>query len=66
MYRYYCLRRPPAPGDIPRGVVGIEAREDEIETAGGHRCHSFGIVTYARELTPEEECIYELELIEAG
>lgn len=60
-YSYYCCYRPPMPGGIPKGVVGVDYTEKTIEDTGGHVRHVWGTVDYDRELTDKEISDYELE-----
>lgn len=58
-YRYYCLFRPPVPGAIPRGTVGIfafDARRyvDEIGR------EAWGFAEYEWPLSPQDVVNFEL------
>lgn len=59
-YRYYCRMRPPMPGSIPRGVIGLEdfGERRHVYEAG---CEAWGWVEYERKLTERE--IYDYELV---
>ena len=68
MYTYsdYCCYRPPMPGGIPKGAVGVDYNEMTIEDAGGHTRHVWGTVDYDRKLTDREISDYELEYAGEG
>lgn len=52
-YRYYCMEKPPMPGTVPRGMVGIVDFKEfrRVDEIGGEAC---GYVEYERRLTEGE------------
>ena len=59
LYKYYLLRRPPAPGALPtKGLFRIKdfGMKKEIEGT----MHAWGYALYTRRLEPEEVKQYEL------
>lgn len=53
-YTYKCKYRPPMPGSVPRGFVGLTDGDKSVD---GY----WGTVTYNRKLTAKEVKEYELE-----
>lgn len=57
MYKYGYRLRPPSPGAQPKGHIGFW-------DFGCKRGEHWGYVYYDRELSPEEVCAYDLDLLE--
>ena len=61
LYRYLCVNRPPAIGALPKDPVNVGYDVGYFtEDSGGHVVSVWGYVEYARKLTEQEECDYEL------
>jgi hypothetical protein len=64
VYRYYCIENEVVPGLVPRGVVKLQAADEDMtitDEEGQIRRNVFGYIEVERKLTNEEMRKYGLE-----